>query len=55
VDIFGALVLFIVMYLVIPVAICAAALVVFGGAERFLPAGMRNRAVAGRESRSDHH
>jgi hypothetical protein len=45
-QVFGALVLLIVMYFVIPIAICVATLVALGGAENFLPAGMRERAAA---------
>ncbi len=52
-DIFGALVLIIVMYIVIPVGICLAAVVALGGAERLLPGSMRDRALARRDD-GDH-
>lgn len=54
-EIFGALVLMIVMYIVIPLGICFAALVLLGGAERLLPGGMRDRAVARRDQDSAGH
>jgi hypothetical protein len=55
VEVFGALLLVIVMYIVVPVSVCVAALVALGGAEGFLPGGMRDRAVARREQRANHH
>ena len=50
-DVFGALLLMIVMYIVSPVAICLAALVALGGAERLLPGGTRDRSLRERGSR----
>ena len=54
-DVFGALVLIILMYIVLPVAVCAATLVALGGAERLLPSGMRDRALARRDDASERH
>ena len=54
-DVFGALVLIIVMYIVVPVAVCAATLIALGGAERLLPGAMRDRALARREDATDRH
>ena len=54
-DVFGALVLIILMYIVVPVVICAVALYLLGGFERLLPGGMRDRALARREHTSGEH
>ena len=53
-DIFGALVLFVVLFVVIPVAVCAAAMVLMGGAEQMLPGGTRARS-ARPPAESEHH
>jgi hypothetical protein len=53
-DVFGALVLFIVLYIVLPLAVCIAALVLLGGAERLLPGGTRTRPAPPR-AEPDHH
>lgn len=53
-EILGAIVLFLVMYIVVPVAICAATIAALGGGERFLPGSMRDRAVARRGQHVDH-
>lgn len=53
-NVLGALLLIVVMYIVIPVGVCAAALVALGGAERFLPPAMRARATARREEHTGH-
>jgi hypothetical protein len=53
VDVLGALVLLIVMYIVIPVAICAAAIAVMGGLDRFLPGFMRGRPAP--HEAEEHH
>ncbi len=54
-DVFGAVVLIIVMYFVIPIGVCVAALIAMGGAERFLPPAMRARATARRTQRPEGH
>ncbi|MFN8557196.1 MAG: hypothetical protein U0531_07550 [Dehalococcoidia bacterium] len=54
-HIFGALLLIVVMYLVVPIALCAAALVALGGAERLLPGGLRDRALAQRAQEDGRH
>ena len=43
-DVLGALLLVIVMYIIIPVAVCVAALVLLGGAERLIPGGAKRSA-----------
>lgn len=54
-NIVGPLVLLIVMYIVVPIAICAATIAALGGTERFLPGGLQGRAAAGRDQGTDHH
>lgn len=55
VEILGALLLIVLMYLVIPIGVCVAALAALGGAERFLPGAMRDRALARREHTAERH
>lgn len=54
-DIFGAVLLMLVMYIVAPVGICLAALIAFGGAERLLPGGARERALTRQNQQVEHH
>jgi hypothetical protein len=55
VDVLGALLLMFVMYILIPLAVCVAAIVAMGGAERLLPGGTRPRTIAHTESHTEHH
>lgn len=53
-DVIGALALFLIMFIVLPAAVFAAAIVALGGGRRTASADMRNRVAAQRDGHIEH-
>lgn len=54
-DVFAAIVLMVVMFLVFPIVVIAATMAILGGSENMLPGPMRDRAAARRNGAREGH
>lgn len=54
-DVFAAIVLMVVMFLVLPVVVIGGTMALLGGSENLMPGAMRDRAAARRNGASEGH